>query len=211
VFDIGLDVLSSAIDAATGFVQYCLGDAVYGERHRDGAEDWSHVGFASRPPMPSPKRRRGAAQVVLLNDGGRDIVIASKDPMGQQLVSDLADGETAIYASGEDGQGQAKVVLKKDGSINLSAKRGNTSAGTEMLVKVDPTSGTISLTNDAGYGITIDGTGVHIHAGNATLDLASSGTAKLDGTIVSLGTGVLPALRGPTGILGAPSAKVVVE
>jgi len=211
-WEIGFDVLSSAIDAITGFVQFTLGDAINSERYRDGAEDWSHVGFASRPPKPTPKTRGGAAQVVMLNDGGRDIVIASRDPMGLKMVSDLAEGETAVYASGADGSGQAMAVLRQDGSINLSTKRGNVSGGAEMLVKMDAQAGTISLTNDAGYGITIDGTGVHIHAGGATLDLsAASGVAKLDGTVVSLGTGVLPALRGPTGILGAPSAKVVVE
>lgn len=117
VFQVGLDILSTVRDAVTKTILANLGDVVSEQSESDEAEWWQHVGFASRPSAPN-KLGRTAAQCVALRTGGRDAVIASRDLRGQALAGNLQPGETCIYAAGETGTAQARVLLKKDGSIN---------------------------------------------------------------------------------------------
>lgn len=218
---VGLDVLSTAISATTKKITAQIGDAVTQRVDSSDVEWWQHVGFASRPAKPVAGR--AAAQAVVLKTSDRDAAVASQDLRGLELYGNLDHGEFCVYASGEDGNGQARIFGKKDGSLHLYTRKGNTSAGAGMSIQIDPTAGAIRLINDLGYGIIIDADGVKITAGGSGLTLNASGSAKLvakgkmqvDGAGIVLGSAAVPgvnsALTGVTGVSGKASLKVLIE
>lgn len=226
MIQVGLDILNTAISATTKAVQAFLGDVVGAERGGDGAADgdevewWQHVGFLSRPSKP--EKGKQSAQAVILRQAGNDVVIASRDLRGLDLAGDLGYGETCIYAAGEDGKGQAKIKLCKDGTIAIYTKKGNVSTGAGMILGLDPVNDAIRITNAKGYGIVIDGDGVKLIAGSSGMLLSpdgssikSGGRLALDGTTITLGNPPpLPtnsAIKGLSGVMGSPSIKVLIE
>lgn len=223
LFQVGVDILRTTVSAATKRILAQTGSITGGNGppDRDNVEWWQHVGFASRPPKAQAGKK--ACQAIVVRQGGTDFAIASQDPRGLELYGALSDGETCVFAPGEDGTGQARILLKKDGSINLYTRKGNTSGGTGMLMQLDASGGAVRLLNDKGYGIIIDGDGVKITSGGAGLTLTGSGDASLigkgktqvDGASVCIGSQALPgvnaALHGPSGLAGIPSVKVLIE
>lgn len=223
IVEVGLDILSASVSQATKRILVQTGDVVSDSVETDGAEWVQHVGIASLPPNPLPGKK--AAQAVVLKTSDRDVVIGSVDERGLTLYGNLGPGETCVYAAGEDGEAQARILLKKDGSINAYTRKGNTPDGAGMIVQLDAQNGAIRLINDKGYGIIIDADGVMITSGDAALTLTGSGDATLvgkgkaqvDGQSVVLGSnpamtpGLFSALKGPTGIAGAASLKVLIE
>lgn len=217
----GLDVLNTVVDATTKTITAMLGDAVGEETSSANAEWWQHVGFASRPSKPT--KGQPSAQVVTLTASDEDAVIASRDVRGQVIYGALSHGETCIYASGEDGASQGRVLLKTDGSINVYTRAGNTSGGAGMAIMVTPATNTISLVNGLGFGIIISEVGLKFTAGDSAISLNADGSikitakgqAQIDGATVVLGSIAIPlvnaALKGPTGIAGVASLKVLIE
>lgn len=222
MFQIGVDVLRTTVEEATKRILAQTG-AVNGEGQTDSdnVEWWQHVGFASRPPKAVPGSE--ACKAFVVRQGTVDAAIASHDMRGLEMYGNLSDGETCVYAPGEDGQGQARILLKKTGSINLYTRKGNTPDGAGMLVQIDAEAGAIRLVNDQGYGLIIDEDGVKLTAGSAGLTLESGGNVKLvgtgqtqvDGGGVCIGSlavpGVNSALTGVTGLVGKASLKVLIE
>lgn len=219
---VGYDVLTTTVNAVTKKILAQLGDVHKQTTDTDNAEWWQHVGFASRPPKPDAGKK--AAQVVALRAGDHDVCVASQDLRGLELYGALDHGETCLYAPGETGTGQARVLLKKNGSISLYTRVGNTKTGKGMIVQMDAENDAIRITNGAGYGLIIDANGVRLFAGaSAGLTLGSSGKCALigtgqcqvDGAGVMLGSvgvvGVNSALTGVTGVSGRASLKVVIE
>lgn len=222
VFQIGVDILRTTVKDATKRILAQTGTVNgQGQVDADNVEWWQHIGFASRPPKAVPGQK--ATKAVVIRQGGTDAAIASHDERGLELYGNLADGETCVYAPGEGGNGQARILLKKNGSINLYTRKGNTAGGTGMLVQIDAENGAIRLVNDQGYGLIIDSDGVKLTAGGAGLTLESGGNVKLIGTgqtqvdgggicIGSLAVpGVNSALTGVTGLVGKASLKVLIE
>lgn len=226
IWDRGLGVLNTVRDAVTNTILAMLGDEVAGASDSDDAEWWQHIGFASRPSKP--EAGKAGPQVVVLRGSDHDACIASRDVRCHGLYGSLNYGETCIYAGGEDGTGQARVLLKADGGIHLYTRKGNTPSGVGMMVQLDAQNGAIRLVNDLGYGIIIDADGVKITAGGAGITLAGSGggikvigtgEVQVDGGKVVIGSMVVPvvnnALRGLGGVAGAcvasPSSKVFIE
>lgn len=217
----GLDILSSTLSATTKAILLQTGDAVKEGTDADAVEHWQHIGFASRPAKPEAGKK--AAQCVVLKTSDRDVAIASRDLRGLDLYGSLDHGESCVYAAGADGNAQARVLLKKDGSISLYTRKGNTSSGAGMVIQVDAQNGAIRLINDKGYGIIIDGDGVKLTSRAAGLSLGADGKVSLvgkgqtqiDGASVMLGSagvvGVNSALTGVTGVSGKASVKVVIE
>lgn len=219
LIDVGLDILSTAVNAATKRIIAQLGGIAKEAADTDGAEWWQHVGFASRPP--NPKAGKQAAQAVVVKTSDRDIVIGSVDQRGLTLYGNLGPGETCIYAAGEDGTGQARVLLKKNGSISLYTRVGNKPDGAGMILQIDAENDAIRITNGAGYGLIIDKDGVRAFAGSkAGLTLGSSGKCSLigtgkcqvDGSTIVLGSVAAPVVNavcvGPAGIAAVASGKV---
>lgn len=216
---VGLDILTTVVNAATKRILVQTGDAVKEATDTDGVEWWQHVGFASRPPKPQAGKQ--AAQATVLKTSDRDIAIASVDQRGLDLYGNLDHGETCLYAAGEDGTAQARALLKKNGSISLYTRVGNSPTGAGMIVQLDAENDAIRITNGAGYGLIIDSNGVRIFAGsNAGVTVGSdgkcsmigTGQCQVDGSTVILGSVALPVTNavivGPSGTLGAPSGKV---
>jgi hypothetical protein len=220
VFQIGVDILRTTVTTVTKKIVAQTGSVVGKTTDADNVEWWQHVGFTSRPPKPHAGK--AAAQAVVIRQGGIDVAISSQDLRGLDLYGELADGETAVYAPGETGTGQARSIYKADGSIHHYTRKGNTSGGAGMTIQMDADAGAIRMTNSDGFAIIIDSDGIVLTAGAASLTLAASGNITLvgtgqtqvDGAGILLGALGLPgldnAITGPAGIAGKPSPKVLI-
>lgn len=221
MIQIGLDILTTTINATTKKILAQLGDVQKESTDSDNAEWWQHVCFASRPPKPEKGKK--AAQACVVKMGDHDVIIASQDLRGLELYGQLDHGEFCLYAPGPDGNGQARILGKKDGSISIFTKKGNTKGGVGMMIQLDAANDAIRLINSKGHGIIIDADGVKITAKSSCLSLESSGAASLiakdkcqvDGASICLGSMAVPvvnsALTGPTGVAGKASLKVLIE
>jgi len=221
MFAVGADVLRTTLTDKTRSILVQIGDVVAKVIDADNVEWWQTVGLISRPPKAQPEK--AACQVVVLRRGDRDIVIASRDLRGQALTGSLADGETCVYAAGDSGQGQARILLKRNGSINLYTRTKNQPDGKGMAIMVNPDNDSISVVNSKGFGLFIDENGVRLTAKDSALTLGSNGDCSLvgkqksqvDGASIVLGSllapGVNSALTGVTGIAGKASLKTLIE
>lgn len=221
IFYNGLDILRTDVEGPNTIMAQ-VGDATSGSSP-EPCEWWQHVGFASRPSEVSGSGNNSdAAQAIVINRTDYDIVIASRDTRFQDIYGALKPGETCIYATGTDGKAQGRVLLKKDGSINLFSRKGNTSDGKAMGIFIDPGADTITILNSKGYGLIIGPDGVSVTAKDSALLLKSSGDCSLigkgktqiDGGGICLGSTAVPvanaALVGPTGLAGVASTKVLI-
>lgn len=221
IIQAGFDILTTRVDQTTKKITAQLGSVVAQKVDTDAAEWWQAYGLATRPPKPEAGKQ--AAQAVVLRAGDYDICIASQDLRGLELYGTLDHGEVCLYSAGEDGNGQARVLLKKDGSVSLYTRKGNTKDGTGMLVQLDAANGAARVLNDKGYGLIVDADGVTLTAGNAALTLSGDGKASLvgtgqtqvDGSTIVLGSIAAPVVNsvlvGATGLVGVASAKVLAS
>ncbi len=223
-FQIGIDVTGSKLSDKTKQIMCQTGD-VKGHADADNVTWMQHVGFASRPADVGDGE--SSAQAVVIRQGGRDVCIASHDRRTNTIYGTLAPGETCVFAGGADGEGQARIILKADGSVTMYSKKGNVLGGAGMQIQLDAANGVIRLMNDLGHGLIIDEEGVKLYTngggslkitGGGDISLAGSGAVMIDGGSITLapmpGVGAIPAignvLHGPTGIAGAASTKVFV-
>lgn len=202
---IGIDILRTVISDGTRIVSAQLGDVTGEQAESQDAEWWQHVGFVSRPPQAAAKQ--SACQAVAIRRGDRDAIIGTRDLRGSTLSGLLADGETCVYAPGTDGKAQARVLLKKDGSVNLFTTDSNADDGTSVYFRVAPD----GFIFNAPWGtIRFDATGFHVnHQSGAAFDLggisgipglsqiasyvqAQAGSVNLKASSVSAGAGALP-------------------
>ena len=184
------------------------------------SEWWQHVGFISRPSKPVAGK--ASARAVAIRKGTIDAIIASEDDRGLELKGNLKEGETCVYAPGEDGKGQARALFKANGGINLYTRVGNKEDGAGMIVQLDAENDAIRITNGKGYGIIIDSNGVAITTGGSKAGLVigadgkcsmiGTGPCQIDGSRIVLGAIALPGVNnvctGPAGIAAIPSTKV---
>jgi len=198
----------------------CQTGSNVGEGQPDASEveHVQHVGFASRPS--NNELGKDAASALVLRLGNREIAVASFDERGLPLYGNLKAGETCVYAAGADGAGQARILLKDNGSINLYTRKGNTEGGVGMMFQMDAENGAIRMINDQGYGIIIDEDGIKITSGAASLTLGADGGVSLigtgrcvvDGSSICLGSIALPVVNsvcvGPAGLVAVASTKV---
>jgi hypothetical protein len=145
LIDIGTNILATEI-GSDGTVTCQTGDVVTQQVASDGNEWWQMVGFASRPSKPTP------------GSNGAEGVTINRDLRQQGIYGNLAEGETIVFAGGADGNGQARVSLKADGSITLYTTTDNTHAGDGVYLKIGPK----GLSFVAPWGkFTFDATGWH--------------------------------------------------
>lgn len=186
-----------------------------GQVDSDNVEWWQHVGFVSRPPKA--EKGKEAAQAVVIRQGNYDAAIASQDLRGIELAGQLKDGETCLYAPGADGEAQARMLLKADGSINLFTKAGNESGGTGMGIFINP-SGAVSILNPGGAAILVgdDGSiklfngsgGIQIKE-NGAIKISSGGALELSGGSITLGGfAALPLAIGPQVVTALSAIQV---
>lgn len=149
------DVLTTEQDPATGTLTAQLGDATNSEVLSENAEIWSHFGFASRPSNVEPNADN-APQVIAIARSDRDLVVAERDTRGQEIYGQLGPGETCLYAGGVLGTGQARVLLKADGAINLYTKAQNDVTKPGMGIFLNAMDDSVTIMNSKGLGIRID-------------------------------------------------------
>ncbi len=131
---VGLDILTTAVNDKTNRILAQTGDVTRNSTDSDGVEWWQHSGFASRPSKPLAGKQ--ACQGVILKTSGRDVCIASSDQRTLPMYANLDFGEVCVYAGGEDGEAQARHILKKDGSQALYTTDDNTADGQAVYFRV---------------------------------------------------------------------------
>jgi hypothetical protein len=201
LFAAGVDILNTVIDATTRTIVAQVGDVGAQKADSDAAEWWQHVGFLSRPPKP--KAQQAAAQAVTFRAGDRDVCIASRDLRGQALAGSLGYGETCVYAPGSDGAGQARILLKSDGSITLYTTSDGTSSGQSVAVQVSQTG--IRWVTPWGA-MTLDSAGfqVALTSGGAAFKVATDGSVAWTGTKTQAATA-----QGSLGVAASAATPVV--
>lgn len=208
LFEIGAAILATTVSEKKKQVTAQTGSNVGdGFTESDNVEWWQHVGFCSRPA--NPEKGKTAAQAFVVRGGGHDCAIASQDARGQELYGNLQPGETAMYAAGPDGTAQARILLKKDGSINIFTKKGNESSGAGMGLFVNA-DGSISIASHNGAALLI-GTDGSIKLFNASggVQVASDGSIKIaSGAKVEMSGGSIT-MGGPTALPVAIGPNVV--
>jgi hypothetical protein len=122
IVKIGSDVLSTTQSTTTGLVTAQLGDVVSEVPSSDDAEWYFPPGVVARPRAPDAGKK--AAQVIAVTRANHDAIVGMRDERVQQIVGTLDDGETAVFASAENG---GVAVFKKDGSIAVTAGDGSAS------------------------------------------------------------------------------------
>lgn len=135
---VGVDILNTEIDEETNSIAAQTGDVRSEQTDSDRTYWFQHVGFKSRPSAPAAGQ--SAAQGVMLLDGSHNAIIASNDSRGQDLYGNMGPGETCLYAAGEDGGSQGRILLKDDGSVNIMTTHDNTPSGQTTGIFVAPES-----------------------------------------------------------------------
>jgi hypothetical protein len=222
LFEVGVEVLSTSVSEETHKILAQTGrNTDEGETHGNNVEWYQHVGFASRPA--NPEKGKAAAQAFVVRQGGQDIAIASQDLRGADVKGALGPGETCIYATGEDGTSQPRILLKDDGSINIFTKEGNESGGAGMgiFVRAD---GSVDIASHSGAAVMLGTDGsIKVFNGSGGIQITESGAIKLaspakidiSGAAITLGgAAALPVAIGPnvvTAISGLQTQIIAIQ
>lgn len=215
---VGVQILKTIVSTKTKKILAQTGSVVgEGQTEADNVEWWQHVGFASRPSEPEAGKE--AAQAVVIRRGNFDAAIASQDLRGLSIYGNLAPGETCMYASGPDGTAQARLLLKKDGSINLFTKEGNETGGAGMGIFINP-DGSVSIASHNGAAILLgdDGSvkvfnesgGIQIKA-DGHVKIASGSKVEISGGSITMGgPAALPLAVGPQVVAALTALQIEI-
>ncbi len=225
------DILSSEVlqtDGEARSISLQTGVISSGETHCDNVELWQQGGFASVPPLAQPGS--AASQVLCLTRGDRDLGIATRDVLGFSITGALGPGETTIYASGPNGTGQSRVLLKdKDGvsGISLYTTEGNTEDGSPVIIqatsegKIQLAASTYGFIKLSEEGITLASPGT-----SSSVDLLTGGTFNITAKGMTINVGatlnvaalttwitqvnaLLVILAGASAVVGSPPAGAI--
>jgi hypothetical protein len=143
LFAIGADILGTTVDAAKGTILAQMGSAFDNVVEANKAEWWQHVGFASRPSKPKasgdPNQGAACCQGIAIRRTDHDIIFGSRDLRSLDVLKNLDHGESAIFAAGPNGTGQAGVYTKGSGAVVLATTDDNTKTGNAVFFKIAPT------------------------------------------------------------------------
>lgn len=213
LIDHGVDILSTTLDKTTNRILAFLGDVKAQFGDSDRAKWVQHEGFASRPPKAVAGKIACQATIVRRSDG--DLVIGSTDSRTIGMYANLGDGESCVYAGGADGTGQARLLCKADGSVNMYTRAGNASGGAGMVCQLDAANNAARMLNGLGFGIIAGTDDVTITSAAASITLKADGSAsivstkglQIDGTSVMLGSS--PTLTAATNAVMINPASLV--
>lgn len=198
VFQVGVDILGTSVSSTTKRVLLQTGSVVGQTADASNVEHWQTVGLISRPPKPDAGKV--ACQAIVLRQGGNDVCVALQDTRGLALAGQLADGETCLYGPGEDGKAQGRVLIKKDGSVHVFTKEGNTDGGKGITISVG-SDGSITVASSKGNAVLLGSDGsVNVFNASGGLEI------KPDGSI-NLASGAKVQISGASVTMGGPSAQ----
>jgi hypothetical protein len=194
-----VDLGSSSLNSSNVVEAQCQGTPVTDE----AAPDFGKVplmfglGFAARP---APANNQGNAQGVVLDDvaGFEAVCVGAFDPRSTQVYQNLAEGDTAVFATGEGFDSQ---LLCKDQVAALMV-------GDDCVIAINRRDKKIAVT---GFGATIElsESGIVLAEGGAAI-VIKGGTISLIGNVVLGGmTPSAPVLSG-TPLSPLPSPGVFV-
>jgi hypothetical protein len=217
------DVLYTSLEGQFKALTIQVGDAASGVAG-EAISMWQQIGFISRPSkVNADGKNLQCAQVIPFNIGSETIAIGGRDTRYNEIVGNVGDGETVVYATGADGKGQGRLLLKDKGRISLYTKKDDAPGTKAMTLLMDPQTDSIMLVNSLGYGLIINATGTYLKGPGGAVKLetagasliATSGQAQVDGPSIVIGSAALPvvnaALVGPTGVSGRASLKTIIE
>lgn len=193
-----LNILNVSLGDMNNSVEVQMGDVIAEEPENYTAQWIQHTGFCSLPPTAIANK--SASEGMLLKRSDRDYVFASRDLLSQIIYGNLNPGEVTIYSAGADGTGQARVMLKGDGSISFYTTDDNTANGNALQLTLSPTTGLSfvsafgSMTFDqAGFRVsTTSGASFNVMStsdpttGNAIM--MSAGSCTINSGMITLGT-----------------------
>jgi|SRR5579875_846453 len=196
LFDVGKDILASALDKATSVILCQVGNATDDTPDTDAAELWGPPGYYGIPAAPT--KGKPSCQCVTLRQSDHDMILATRDTRDSSIYGALQAGERCI-AGGYPNQN--RVLLKNDGSITIYTAQGNAAGGASIAMQMNADGsinlasplGAISLASDAlrlmfgtssgiqcdANGVTAIGTGLGVNAGSVAL-----GASPADGVVL---------------------------
>jgi hypothetical protein len=162
------DIVGSQRDEETNSITCQLGSAENQETELENCELWQQYGFVSRPPNASAGPD-GATQALAFHTSGHPTILATKDHRSQELYGKMKPGSACIFATGENGTGMARILVKGNGDIVLFTTEDNTETGAGTYFKIGPS----GLEYFAPWGtMSFDSTGFHVSTQyGAKLDL----------------------------------------
>ena len=181
-FQVGINIMNSVIDKVTGTILLVTGDVVTQTAEADNVELWGPLGYIVRPSKP--QAGKAAAECITLRRGDRDIAFCARDQRGQLLSGNLNDGEVCLYAGGADGNAQARIMLKADGSVALLTTDSNTPTGKVVTLRMSPS----ELRFAAPWGsLVFDASGLHIKtkSGPTRLDMGGMSVPGLPSALTA--------------------------
>lgn len=182
------DVLSSS-RATNGSILLQVGDVLSGEVERSDAECYGVPGIISVPANPTATQ--ASAEVMTLRYGDRALCVAGRDLVSQSLAGALNPGETAVYAPGANGQGQARILLKDTGdtsSITIYTTEGNVSDGSSIAIQAT-SEGKINLAASTYGALTMSSDGITMAAPSAPINILSGGKVNITASGLTLNVG----------------------
>jgi hypothetical protein len=205
----GLQVLNVSTSSTTSSPLVTLGDHLNQNSESDSAQWIQSVGFCSlpsNPPQPSTAPTNGVAptwsrttETWGFRAGQRDFVIASRDVNSQAVYGNLGPGEFCVYAAGNSGTSQGRIIGKTDGSITLYTTDDNTSSGNAIYLRI----GTDGLSFTSPFGsLSLGASGFHVVLdGGSAFHLGGNNSNPSTPAVCSINTGSI-ALAAPAITMG---------
>ncbi len=184
-------IMGTAINPANNTISLITGFAVSNNTIGPTVQLWQQSGIASIPALPEPGI--GSAESINLIRSTGDISIATRDLRNQSIYGNLNPGEVCLYATGPVASmpGQARVILKGDGSVTLfttadtigpggvNIPTGNTSSGPGIYFTLGP-KGLVFSSPFGGF--VFDVTGFHVKTvSGCSLDMSNLSSIPVGG------------------------------
>jgi hypothetical protein len=209
-------IMGSSI-SDTGAVTLQLGSVTTGDVDVTNALVWSLPCIAYRPSNPTGTVQ--AADALSLRYGDTHYVVAGRDTLSATIAGNLLPGEVCVYAPGEFGLGQGRMLFKGTGAITIYTTVGNTEGGESMAISIDPQAQAISATIGQAGAVVMNTDGFQGIFGQSGFKFGTDGTIVLSGKSCMIGTqSVLlglgaspgtPVCVGPVGQTAVGSKSVV--
>lgn len=183
------------------------------------------AGLASRPSKPNADTKE-AAQALVFKTGTRDVVLGIKDARNASIYGGITEGETCLFASGPEGEGTGRVLMKDSGdsaSITLLLQKDNDSAGLPIILQLK-SDGSLNIALADKVAVNMNADGINMAATNGTLSSSVSITPteinlvstkiNINGQGVLIGpapTAATPCTVGPVGMSAVGSSCVLVS